>query len=118
MADLIPVERIANHIYLVRRQRVMLDEDLAKLYGVSSKRLNEQVRRNMTRFPEDFMFQLTREEALILRSQFATLRFSHGKHRKYLPYVFTEQGVAMLSSALRSQQAIRVNKERNGSWNN
>jgi hypothetical protein len=76
----------------------MLDRALAELYGVETKRLNEQVRRNLKRFPDDFMFQLTEEEAESLRSHFATLKSGRGKHRKYLPYAFTEQGVAMLSS--------------------
>ncbi len=76
----------------------MLDSDLAELYGVETKRLNEQVRRNLKRFPDDFMFQLTEEEAESLRSHFATLKSGRGKHRKYLPYAFTGQGVAMLSS--------------------
>jgi hypothetical protein len=78
---------------------------LAKLYGVSTKRLNEQVRRNLARFPEDFMFQLTAEEAESLRSQNATLKPGRGQHRKYAPYAFTEQGVAMLSSVLNSARA-------------
>ena len=86
----------------------MLDRDLAELYGVSTKRLNEQVRRNSKRFPEDFMFQLTKEEANSSRSQIATLK-KRGENIKYLPFVFTEQGVAMLSSALNSERAIMVN---------
>ena len=85
----------------------MLDADLAKLYGVSTKRLNEAIRRNAARFPEDFMFQMNEEEADNLRSQFATSKSWGG--RRYLPYVFTEQGVAMLSSVLNSEQAIQVN---------
>ena len=104
---LVPQELIEKKIYIIRGQKVMLDRDLAELYGVSTKRLNEQVRRNIKRFPEDFMFQLTNEEAEILRSHFATLR--HGQHTKYSPYVFTEQGVAMLSSVLASDRAIEVN---------
>jgi phage regulator Rha-like protein len=87
----------------------MLDNDLAELYGVETKRLNEQVRRNPKRFPDDFMFQLTEEETEFLRSHFATLKSGRGKHRKYLPYAFTEQGVAMLSSVLNSDRAIEVN---------
>src|SRR5205807_6173053 len=86
----------------------MLDRDLAKLYEVPTKRLNEQVRRNLRRFPEDFMFQLTREEADALRSQFATSKPNRGG-RRYRPYAFTEQGVAMLSSVLNSDRAIEVN---------
>jgi hypothetical protein len=87
----------------------MLDTDLAILYGVPTKRLNEQVRRNKKRFPFDFMFQLTPEEVERLRSQFVTLNAGRGQHRKYRPYVFTEQGVAMLSSVLHSERAIQVN---------
>ena len=88
----------------------MLDSDLAELYGVTTKRLNEQVKRNPDRFPPDFVYQLTREEKDCLRSQFATFKDSTAK-RKYLPYVFTEQGVAMLSSVLQSKDAINVNVE-------
>ncbi|MCK9431414.1 MAG: ORF6N domain-containing protein [Candidatus Omnitrophica bacterium] len=92
----------------------MLDRDLAKLYGVETRVLNQAVKRNLRRFPEDFMFKLTGEEVESLRSQFVTLNKSdrilgRGKHRKYLPYVFTEQGVAMLSSVLNSSRAIQVN---------
>jgi len=87
----------------------MLDADLAILYGVPTKRLNEQVRRNKKSFPSDFMFQLMPEEVERLRSQFATLKKGRGQHRKYRPYAFTEQGVAMLSSVLDSERAIRVN---------
>ena len=94
-------------IKVIRGQQVMLDRDLAALYGVETKRLNEQVKRNIKRFPEDFMFQLTKEECL--RSQIATLNEGHGQHLKYMPYVFTENGVAMLSSVLRSDTAIEVN---------
>ncbi len=86
----------------------MIDVDLAELYGVPTKRLNQQVQRNRKRFPEDFMFQLTKVEAANLRLQFATSRSSHGGRRS-LPYVLTEQGVAMLSSVLNSEQAIEVN---------
>jgi hypothetical protein len=89
----------------------MLDSDLARLYGVTIGRLNEQVRRNRKRFPADFMFQVTREEDGLLRSQIATLKLGRGRHRKYLPYAFTEQGVAMLSSVLRSDRAVKVNIE-------
>src|SRR5258708_5898727 len=95
--DLIPAERIEQAILLIRGHKVMLGHDLAKLYGVSTKRLHEQVRRNLARFPEDFLFQLTAEEAESLRSQIATLKPGRGRHRKYAPYAFTEQGVAMLS---------------------
>src|SRR3990170_5775844 len=102
-------EDISRRIHIIRGHRVMLDADLAKLYGVSTKRLNEAIRRNAARFPEDFMFQMKEEEADNLRSQFATSSGWGG--RRYLPYVFTEQGVAMLSSVLRSKRAIRVNIE-------
>jgi phage regulator Rha-like protein len=108
---LIASEVIERSILLIRGQKVLLDKDLAELYGVSTKRLNEQVRRNRKRFPDDFMFQLTKDEADALRSQFATLEKGRGGHRKYLPYVFTEQGVAMLSSVLNSERAILVNIE-------
>lgn len=87
----------------------MIDSDLAALYGVKTKRLNEQVRRNLPRFPRDFMLLLTTSEASALRSQFATLESGRGKHRKYRPLVFTEQGVAMLSTVLNSERAIQVN---------
>jgi len=105
----ISTDRIEQTILLIRRQRVMLDTDLAKLYGVPAKVLNQAVRRNASRFPADFMFQLTGEEAAALRSQFVTLKTGRGQHRKYRPYVFTEQGVAMLSSVLHSERAIQVN---------
>ena len=97
-------------IYVVRNQQVMIDSDLAMLYQVETKRLNEAVKRNIARFPEEFRFQLTAEETESLRSQFATLNENEGggKHRKYLPYVFTEQGIAMLSAVLRSDVAIQA----------
>jgi hypothetical protein len=110
-AEAIPSERIQRLILLIRGHRVILDSDLAQLYYVPVKRLNEQVRRNLRRFPEDFMIRLTAEEYEALRSQNATLKPARGTHRKYLPYAFTEQGVAMLSSVLRSQRAIDVNVE-------
>ncbi len=109
MKEVIPVEIIERKIYLIRGQKVMLDSDLAELYGVQTKRLNEQVRRNPKRFPDDFMFQLTNAEMESLRSHFATLKTGRGKHRKYLPLAFTEQGVSMLSSVLNSDRAIEVN---------
>src|SRR5437879_2627999 len=108
---IVPAERIERAILLIRGQKVMSDADLALLYGVSIKRLNEQVRRNANRFPGDFMFRLTAAEAHALRSQFATLKRGRGAHRKYLPYAFTQEGVAMLSSVLHSPRAIRVNIE-------
>ncbi len=142
-------ELIGSSIHVIRGFKVILDENLAKLYGVSVKRLNEQVKRNIKRFPSDFRFQLTDDEITLrlhfatsnksenlgsqiltssknqnlrsqvvtlregnmIRSQNATLRGKHGKHRKYLPYAFTEQGVAMLSGLLRSPTAIAVNIE-------
>ncbi|MBI4358474.1 MAG: ORF6N domain-containing protein [Candidatus Omnitrophica bacterium] len=108
--QIISVETIERWIFLIRGHKVMLDNDLAELYGVTTKRLNEQVRRNIKRFPPDFMFQLTFVEAKSLRSQFATLEKSgRGRHRKYFPYAFTEQGIAMLSSVLNSERAIQVN---------
>ena len=105
--QLVGVDNIEPLIKIIRGQQVMLDRDLATLYGVETKRLNEQVKRNIKRFPEDFMFQLTKDECL--RSQFATLNEGRGQHLKYMPYLFTENGVAMLSSVLRSDTAIEVN---------
>ena len=131
-----PVEQIESLIITVRGKQVILDRDLARLYGVETRRLNEQVRRNIERFPEDFMFQLSKEEVVFLRSQNATLEISsnlksqivisneevlrsqnatlekedmRGKHVKFLPYAFTENGIAMLSSVLRSPMAIATN---------
>ncbi len=98
---------IQSKIYEIRGQRVMLDRDLAELYQVETRVLNQAVKRNIERFPEDFMFQLTKEECL--RSQIVTLKVAQGQHLKYMPYAFTEQGVAMLSSVLRSNTAIQVN---------
>ena len=106
--EVVLVERISKKIYLLRDQKVMIDEDLAELYNVSTRRLNEQIKRNLERFPSDFMFQLTKSEYEILRSQNATSKKGRGG-RRYLPYAFTEQGVAMLSSVLNSKQAIKVN---------
>ena len=87
-----PIENIASSIVLIRGQKVLLDADLATLYGVTTKRFNEQIRRNAARFPTDFMFQLTAAEVESLRSQIATLKPGRGKHRKYRPYAFTEHG--------------------------
>jgi hypothetical protein len=110
LKSLVIVEEVSRHILLIRGCRVMLDSDLAKLYGVPTFRLNEQVKRNRRRFPEDFMFQLTKEEVEALRSQIAILKTGgRGQHSKYRPYVFTEQGVAMLSGTLNSERAIVVN---------
>jgi phage regulator Rha-like protein len=108
---LIPHERITRAILLIRGQKVMLDSDLARLYEVETKTLNRAVRRNVNRFPADFMFQLVPEETERLRHQIGTLKKGRGQHRKYLPFAFTEQGVAMLSSVLRSARAVRVNIE-------
>jgi len=107
MNELVPVEIIANKIFLIRGQKVMLDRDLAELYGVKPIRLREQVKRNKKRFPEDFMIQLKGEELDFVVSHFAipSKKYFGG----YLPYVFTEQGVAMLSSVLNSERAIQVN---------
>jgi phage regulator Rha-like protein len=103
----IPAERVERRILSIRGQKVMLDGDLAELYEVETKSLNRAVRRNMRRFPEDFMFRLTRQEHEDLRCQFGTSNSRGG--RRYRPYAFTEQGVAMLSSVLRSQRAVQVN---------
>ena len=122
----VSVQIVDRRICLIRGHKVMIDADLAELYEVTTKRFNQQVRRNLKRFPEDFMFQLTTEEAESLRSQFATSKTSQGDlrsqfatsktsakpsrgGRRYLPYAFTEQGVAMLSSVLNSERAIEVN---------
>lgn len=125
----VSVQLIERRIYLIRGQKVMIDADLAELYGVTTKQLNQQVTRNRKRFPEDFMFRLTKEEAEALRSQIVTSNAENSKFgpkrailrsqivtsnvgrggRRYFPYAFTEQGVAMLSSVLNSEQAIEVN---------
>ena len=105
--QLVVVDNIETLIKVIRGQQVMLDKDLATLYGVEAKVLNQAVKRNVERFPDDFRFQLTKEECL--RSQIVTLNEKQGQHLKYMPYAFTEQGVAMLSSVLRSQTAIDVN---------
>jgi len=110
VTDLITQEQIENKIYLIRGKKVMLDKDLAELYRIQTGRLNEQVKRNIKRFPDDFMFQLSSEEVKSLRSQFAILKDSgRGRHSKYLPFAFTENGVAMLSGVLNSDRAIEVN---------
>jgi hypothetical protein len=100
-------DNIASYIYLIRGEKVMIDLDLALLYGVEVRRLKEAVRRNIKRFPQDFLFELSRDEHQSLRSQFATLK--RGQHSKYSPFAFTEQGVAMLSGILNSDRAIQVN---------
>ena len=105
----IPIERITQAILLIRGQKVILDRDLAQLYGVGTRVLNQAVKRNRARFPEDFMFQLGWDEVENPRSQ--TVILKSGKNIKYLPFAFTEQGVAMLSSVLHSERAVRVNIE-------
>jgi phage regulator Rha-like protein len=107
MATLIPIELIASKIYLIRNVKVMLDRDLAELYGVETKVLKQAVRRNIDRFPTDFMFELTKNEYQSLRSQIVTLK--RGQHSKYAPFAFTEHGVLMLSSVLNSERAIQAN---------
>jgi len=102
---------IHHKIYMLRGKQIMLDEDLAMLYEVETKRVNEQVKRNIDRFPDDFMFQLDKKEYEFLRSQIATLEKGKGLHRKYMPYAFTENGVYMLSAVLKSQTAIKVSIE-------
>ncbi len=103
---LIPDESIQNKIYFIRGQKVMLDRDLAELYNVENKRLKEQVKRNIERFPGRFMFELTAAENESLRSQIATLK--RGAHSKYLPFVFTEHGILMLSNVLNSKSAVQM----------
>jgi hypothetical protein len=107
MTTLIPIELIASKIYLIRGIKVMLDRDLAELYGVETKVLKQAVRRNIDRFPDDFMFTLIKDEYQSLRSQNVTLK--RGQHSKYLPFAFTEHGVLMLSSVLKSERAVQVN---------
>ena len=106
--EIVPAERIASRIYVIRETKVMIDADLAALYGVPTKQLNQAVRRNPRRFPEDFMFQLVPEEDDALRSQIVTANGRRGGRRN-MPYAFTEQGVAMLSSVLKSDRASDVN---------
>ena len=106
MSTSVPIERIANKIYFIRDTRMMLDRDLAELYGVETKVLKQAVRRNIKRFPNDFMFELTKDEFENLRSQIVTSSWGGAR---YLPMAFTEQGVAMLSTVLTSDRAIQVN---------
>jgi hypothetical protein len=106
---LMPIDSLAGRIFLIRGRKVMLDADLAQLYGVTTKRLNEQVKRNIDRFSDDFMFRLTLDEGkwvLSLRSQFATLK--RGQHLKYAPYAFAEHGAVMAANILNSQVAVRA----------
>jgi hypothetical protein len=105
----IPIELIERRIYLIRGHKVMMDADLAELYQVPTKVLNQAVRRNRDRFPADFMLELTSEEASALRSQFVTLEKGRGRYSKYAPHAFTEHGVAMLSSVLNSKRAVQMN---------
>jgi hypothetical protein len=107
MDKITPMERIESRIFLIRGQKVMLDQHLAEMYGVKTKVLTQAVKRNPDRFPKDFMFQLNRAEADNLRSQIVA---SSWGGRRYLPFVFTEQGVAMLSSVLNSRKSIQVKK--------
>ena len=109
--SIIPAERIAQQIVVLRGQKVMLDSDLAALYEVETRVLNQAVTRNLDRFPEDFMFRLTADEVALLNSQSVISSEGHGGRRRSLPRAFTEQGVAMLSSVLRSPRAVQVNIE-------
>ena len=109
MTTNVPMEKITSKIYLIRKQKVMLDMDLAELYGVETRTLVQAVKRNIERFLSDFMFQLSKEEFDSLRSQIVISKGKGG--RRYPPYVFTEQGVAMLSGVLRSKRAVKVNIE-------
>jgi len=106
MSTLVPAERIERAIFLIRGHKVMLDAVLTELYGVTTFNLNKAVKRNMSRFPEDFIFQLTAEEAVALRFQIGMSKPKGRGGRRYLPYAFTEQGVAMLSSVLRSKRTV------------
>jgi hypothetical protein len=106
--ELVPLERITRAILVLRGQRVILDRELAAIYGVSTKRLNEQVKRNAERFPEDFMFQLTPEEAELSRSQIATLKGGRGQNLKYRPYAFTEHGAIQAANVLSSPRAVAM----------
>lgn len=108
LTSLVSDEQIAQSILVLRGHRVLLDTELAGLYGVSTKRFNEQVRRNRARFPGDFMFQLTDDELTALRSQIATLKSGRGQHRKYLPYAFTEHGAIMAATILNSPRAVEM----------
>jgi hypothetical protein len=107
----VPVRRIESSILLIRGERVILDSDLAKLYGVTTAQLNQQVKRNVNRFPPDFMFRLTVEEAIAVRSRSQSVILKRGQNIKYLPAAFTEHGILMLSSVLNSERAIQVNIE-------
>ena len=108
MNEIIPIDNVEKRILIVRGHKVLIDKDLAELYGVETKVLIQAVKRNIDRFPSDFMFQLNNQDVVRLRSQFVTSKSGRGG-RRYLPYVFTEQGVAMLSTVLKSERAIKVN---------
>ena len=110
-SSLIPVERIEKAIYLIRGEKVMLDRDLAAMYGVPTKVFNQAVKRHKERFPSDFMFQLTKEEAVSIRLRSQSVTLKRGQHLKYRPHAFTEHGILMLSSVLNSDRAIQVNIE-------
>ena len=107
-SNVVPIETIEKKIFLIRNKKVTLDSDIAGLYGTETKVLNKAVSRNKNRFPEDFMFQLSNEEWISLRSYSGTSKRGRGG-RRYLPYAFTEQGIAMLSSVLNSKRAVQVN---------
>jgi hypothetical protein len=107
--SLLSEETISNKIYFIRNQKVMFDSDLASLYGIETRVLKQAVKRNISRFPDDFMFELSKIEYDSLRSQIVTLKNGRGQHQKYLPSVFTEHGVLMLSSVLKSDKAIQTN---------
>ena len=108
MSEVQEVRTITEAIQEIRGQRVLIDSELAALYGVTTKRLNEQVKRNLARFPGDFMFQLTVEEAEVLRSQIATLKRGRGEHRKYAPFAFTEHGAIQAANVLNSRRAVEM----------
>ena len=103
------IEIIKEKIHIIRGQKVMLDFDLALLYGTETKVLKQSIKRNLNRFPDDFMFELSKNEYDSLRSQFVTLENGRGKYSKYLPFAFTEKGIAMLSSVLKSNSAVEIN---------
>lgn len=106
---IVNTETIKSHIFELRGRKVMIDSDLSQLYGIETKNLKRAVRMNLERFPEDFMFELTKEEYHALRCNFFTLKSGRGQHSKYLPYAFTQEGIAMLSGLLRTPIAIQVN---------
>ena len=110
-SSLIPVDRIEKAIHLIRGERVMLDRDLAEMYGVPTKVFNQAVKRHKERFPSGFMFQLTKEEAVSIRLRSQSVTLKRGQHLKYRPHAFTEHGILMLSSVLNSQRAVQVNIE-------